>query len=54
MRLFPRPGRLRERLDALGAAPRAELLHVLRLDFDRPTGSASSGDTRRRGSTASF
>jgi hypothetical protein len=28
--------RLRERLDALGPAPRAELLHVLRLpDFDR-------------------
>jgi hypothetical protein len=27
---------LRERLDALGPAPRAELLHVLRLpDFDR-------------------
>ncbi|MGA9159894.1 MAG: hypothetical protein WB297_03365 [Actinomycetota bacterium] len=27
---------LRERLDALGAAPRAELLHVLTLpDFDR-------------------
>ena len=28
--------RLRERLDALGPAPRAELLHVLTLpDFDR-------------------
>jgi hypothetical protein len=28
--------RLRQRLDALGAAPRAELLHVLTLpDFDR-------------------
>ena len=28
--------RLRERLDALGPAPRAELLHVLMLpDFDR-------------------
>ena len=28
--------RLRERLDALGAAPRAQLLHVLMLpDFDR-------------------
>jgi hypothetical protein len=28
--------RLRERLDALGPAPRAELLHVLRLpDFER-------------------
>ena len=30
--------RLRERLDALGPAPRAELLHVLMLpDFERPT-----------------
>jgi hypothetical protein len=29
-------GRLRERLDALGPAPRAELLHVLLLpDYDR-------------------
>jgi hypothetical protein len=29
-------GRLRKRLDALGPAPRAELLHVLMLpDFDR-------------------
>jgi hypothetical protein len=29
--------RLRERLDALGPAPRAELLHVLMLpDFERP------------------
>ena len=29
--------RLRERLDALGLAPRAELLHVLMLpDFERP------------------
>ena len=36
--------RLQERLDALGPAPRAELLHVLMLpDFDRePTGSESS------------
>jgi hypothetical protein len=41
--------RLRERLDALGPAPRAELLHVLMLpDFERATGSASSGGTRRR------
>ena len=39
---------LGERLDALGPAPRAELLHVLMLpDFDRATGSASTGGTRR-------
>ena len=32
--------RLRERLDALGPAPRAELLHVLMLpDFERVRGS---------------
>jgi hypothetical protein len=42
--------RLQERLNALGPAPRAELLHVLMLpDFEQPTGSASSGGTRRRG-----
>jgi hypothetical protein len=35
--------RLRQRLDALGPAPRAELLHVLMLpDIDQATGSASS------------
>jgi hypothetical protein len=40
--------RLQERLDALGPAPRAELLHVLMLpDFERATGSESSGATRR-------
>jgi hypothetical protein len=34
--------RLRERLDALGPAPRAELLHVLMLPTSSgPTGSAS-------------
>jgi hypothetical protein len=32
--------RFRERLDALGSAPRAELLHVLMLpDFDRAEAS---------------
>jgi hypothetical protein len=36
MRLDELERRLRERLDALGPAPRAELLHVLRLpDFER-------------------
>ena len=41
--------RLRERLDALGAIPRAELLHVLMLpDSERgPTGSESSRAPRR-------
>jgi hypothetical protein len=40
--------RLRARLDALGPAPRAELLHVLMLpDFERATGSESSGDTQK-------
>jgi hypothetical protein len=40
--------RLRERLDALPKAARAELLHVLMLpDFERATGSESSGATRR-------
>jgi hypothetical protein len=39
--------RLRERLDALGPAPRAELLHVLMLpDFEERTGSASTGGTQ--------
>ena len=36
MRLEELERRLQERLDALGSAPRAELLHVLMLpDFDR-------------------
>jgi hypothetical protein len=36
MRLDELENRLRERLDALGPAPRAELLHFLMLpDFDR-------------------
>ena len=39
--------RLRERLDALGPAPRAELVQVLMLPDFEPTGSASSGATRR-------
>jgi hypothetical protein len=40
--------RLRERLDALGPAPRAELLHVLSLpDLDRAERVVSSGATRR-------
>jgi hypothetical protein len=40
---------LRQRLEALPPAARAELLHVLQLpDFDPPTGSASSGGNRRR------
>jgi hypothetical protein len=40
--------RLRERLDALDPAPRAELLHVLMLpDFERADRSASSGAIRR-------
>jgi hypothetical protein len=47
--------RLRERLDALGPAPRAELLHVLMLPTSsEPTGSASSGATRRVASSPSF
>jgi len=45
---------LRERLDALGPAPRAELLHVLMLPTSNaPTGSASSGGTRRLGRSPS-
>jgi len=40
--------RLRERLDALGPAPRAEKLHVLKLpDFERADRTESSGATRR-------
>jgi hypothetical protein len=39
--------RIRERLDALGPAPCAELLHVLMLpDSTVRTGSESSGATR--------
>src|SRR4029450_13334320 len=39
---------LRERLDALGPAPRAELLHVLPFQTSSgPTGSASSGAIRK-------
>jgi hypothetical protein len=40
---------MRERLDALGPAPRAELLHVLMLpDFDRvPLRDRSSGSGGR-------
>jgi hypothetical protein len=38
----------RERLDALGPAPRAELLHVLMLpDFERADRIGESGATRR-------
>jgi hypothetical protein len=41
--------RIRERLDALGSAPCAELLHVLMLpDPTARTGSESSGATRSR------
>jgi hypothetical protein len=40
--------RLRERLDALGPAPRAELLHVLMLpDFERADRIGESRATRR-------
>jgi hypothetical protein len=47
--------RIREHLDALGPAPRAELLHVLMLpDSERATGSASSGAIRRAGPSASY
>ena len=34
---------LRQRMDALGPAPRAELLHVLIPDFERADRIASSG-----------
>jgi hypothetical protein len=38
---------LRERLDAMGPAPRAELLHVLTLpDYERPGESAIRTGTR--------
>jgi hypothetical protein len=40
--------RIRQRLDALGPAPPAELLHVLMLpDSSEPTVSASSGAARK-------
>jgi hypothetical protein len=46
--------RLRQRLDALGPAPRAELLHVLMLpDFDRADAIGPTGGTRPRGPWAS-
>jgi hypothetical protein len=46
---------LRERIDALGTGPRAELLHVLTLpDFDAPTGSESSGATPRLAPSPSY
>jgi len=48
---------LRQRLMALPPAARAELLHVMTLpDFERaePSGSASSGATRRAGPSPSF
>ena len=39
--------RLQERLDALGPAPRTELLHVLSLpDFDRADAIGTTGGTR--------
>jgi hypothetical protein len=41
---------LRDRLDALGPAPRAELLHVLMLpDFERADRIGEFWGTRRRG-----
>jgi hypothetical protein len=48
--------RLRVRLDALGPTLRAELLRVLMLpDFStEPTGSESSGATRRAGPSPSY
>jgi hypothetical protein len=40
--------RIRERLDALGPAPRAQLLHVLMLpDFERADRIGESGATHR-------
>jgi hypothetical protein len=46
---------LRDRLDALGPAPRAELLHVLMLPTSiEPTGSASFGATRRAAPSLSY
>ena len=45
---------LRERLDALGPAPRAELLHVLMLpDFDRADAIGSYWVTPRPGPSPS-
>jgi hypothetical protein len=45
---------LRERLDALGPAPRAELLHVLMLpDLDRAQRIGEFWGTRRPGGSAS-
>jgi hypothetical protein len=45
---------LRQRLDAVGPAPRAELLHVLMLPTSIvPTASVSSGETRRLGPSPS-
>jgi hypothetical protein len=47
--------RLRERLDALGPAPRAELLHVLMLpDFERADRIGESGATRRVAPSPSY
>jgi hypothetical protein len=47
--------RLRERLDALGPAPRAELLHVLMLpDFERADRIGEFWGTPRRGNSRSF
>ena len=46
--------RLRERLGALGPAPRAELLHVLMLpDFDRADRIGEAGATRRAAASPS-
>jgi hypothetical protein len=46
---------LRARLDTLGPAPRAELLQVLMLpDLERPSGSVSSGPTRRTAPSPSY
>ena len=46
--------RLRERLDALGPAPRAELLHVLMLpDFDRADAIGAYWGTPGRGPSPS-
>jgi hypothetical protein len=45
---------IRERLDALGPAPRAELLHALMLsDFERADRIGEFWDTRRRGPSGS-
>jgi len=51
LRLTMRPDelekQLRQRMDALGPAPRAELLHVLIPDFERADRIASSGAAGR-------